>query len=50
MSTKIVDKVGKGPVYCKCGEKIVRDGKHNWMQKMIGSNETVGGLELRLVF
>ena len=45
-----VNKDGKRPVYCKCGEKIVRDGKHDWIQKMVGSNETVGGLEVRLIF
>ena len=47
---KIVEKIGKQPVYCKCGEKIVKDGKNNWIQNMIGMNRTVNSLQLRLVF
>ena len=48
--SKVVEKLGKRPVYCKCGEKVIQDGTYNWLQKMIGSNETASGLELRLVF
>ena len=48
--SKIVEKVGKQPVYCKCGEKIVKDGKNNWIQNMIGLNITVDDLQLRRVF
>ena len=49
-STISVDKLGKESVYCKCGEKIIQDGKHNWIQRLVGSKTTIDGLKFRDVF
>ena len=49
-SSNTVEKLGKESVYCKCGEKIIKDGRHTWIQRLIGSKTTVDGLKFRVVF
>ena len=44
------ERLGKESVYCKCGEKIIKDGKHTWIQRLVGSQTTVDGLKFRAVF
>ena len=49
-SSNSVEKQGKESVYCKCGEKIIKDGRYTWIQRLIGSKTTVDGLKFRVVF
>ena len=49
-SSNTVEKLGKESIYCKCGEKIIKDGRHTWIQRLIGSKTTVDGLKFRVVF
>ena len=49
-SSNSINKPGKESVYCKCGEKILKDGKYTWIQRLVGSKTTVDGLKFRAVF
>ena len=44
---QVINKVKDGKLYCECGETIIKDGKNQWIQRLMGSNKPVDGKRLR---
>ena len=45
--TQLINKVKDRKLYCECGETIIKDGKNQWIQRLMGFNKPVDGKRLR---
>ena len=45
--TQVINKVKDRKLYCECGETIIKDGKNQWIQRLMGFNKPVDGKRLR---
>ena len=44
---QVINKVKKKKLFCECGETIIKDGKNQWIQRLMGFNNPVDGKKLR---
>jgi len=44
---QVINKVKGRKLLCECGEKIVKDGENQWIQRLMGLNRPVDGKKLR---
>ena len=44
---QVINKVKDRKLYCECGETIIKDGKNQWIQRLMGFNKPVDGKRLR---
>ena len=44
---QVINKVKNKKLFCECGETIIKDGKNQWIQRLMGFNNPVDGKRLR---
>ena len=44
---QVVNKVKDRKLFCECGETIVKDGRNQWIQRLMGLDKPVDGKKLR---